>query len=139
MTSEWMIVSSRGEQAVQALSRFGELAWFKLPTEFNSVYGYAQVPYMGWRYAFPEEGVAQLIEAAVRALPTQVDWEIDRTRRNWVLVPTRILLEAHGLADPSFRDVVHSINVQDQEFCLKALSDFEIIIQHLLQVDIPED
>jgi hypothetical protein len=78
-----MNVSSRGEQAVQALSRFGELAWFKLPKEFNAVYVYAQVPYMGWRYAFPEEGVAQLIEAAVRALPTQVDWEIDRTRRSW--------------------------------------------------------
>jgi hypothetical protein len=94
---------------------------------------------MGWRYAFPEEGVAQLIEAAVRALPTQIDWEIDRTRRNWVLVPTRVLREAHGLADPSFRDVVHSINVQDQEFCLKALSDFDLIIQHLLQVHISED
>jgi hypothetical protein len=134
-----MIVSSRGEQAVQALSRFGELAWFKLPTEFNAAYGYAQVPYMGWRYAFPGEGVAQLIEAAVRDLPTRVDWEIDRTRRNWVLVPTRVLREAHGLADPSFRDVVHSINVQDQEFCLKALSDFELIIQHLLQVHISED
>ncbi len=93
---------------------------------------------MGWRYAFPEEGVAQLIEAAVRALPTQIDWEIDRTRRNWVLVPTRVLREAQGLADPSFRDVVHSINVQDQEFCLKALSDFDLIIQHLLQVHISE-
>jgi hypothetical protein len=32
-----LIVSSRGEQAVQALSRFGELAWFKLPKEFNAV------------------------------------------------------------------------------------------------------
>ncbi|PNG17502.1 hypothetical protein C1J00_36175 [Streptomyces cahuitamycinicus] len=83
--------------------------------------------------------MAQFIEAAVRDLPTQVDWEIDRTRRNWVLVPTRVLHEAHGLADPSFRDVVHSINVQDQEFCLKALSDFELIIQHLLQVHISED
>ncbi|GHC48480.1 hypothetical protein GCM10010309_03900 [Streptomyces violaceochromogenes] len=134
-----MIVSSRGERAVQALSRSGELEWFKLPTAFNATYGYAQVPYMGWRYVFPEEGVAQLIEAAVRALPTQVDWEIDRTRRNWMLVPMRVLREAHGLADPSFRDVVHSINVQDQEFCLKALSDFELIIQHLLQVHISED
>jgi hypothetical protein len=56
-----------------------------------------------------------------------------------MLVPMRILPEAHGLADPSFRDVVHSINVQDQEFCLKALSDFELIIQHLLQVHISED
>ncbi|MFJ7175743.1 hypothetical protein ACIQXA_04780 [Streptomyces massasporeus] len=134
-----MIVSSRGGQAVQALSRFGELEWFKLPTEFNAAHGYAQVPYMGWRYGFPEEGVAQLIEAAVKALPTQVEWEIDRTRRNWVLVPMRVLCEAHGLADPSFRDVVHSINVQDQEFCLKALSDFELIVQHLLQAHISED
>jgi hypothetical protein len=132
-------MSTRGEQAMQVLSRFGELAWFKLPTEINPTYGYPQVPYVGWRYTRPQEGVAQLIETAVAALPTQVDWTLDRSRKNWVLIPTRILREAQGLANPAFRDVVHSVNTRDHEFCLSALSDFELIIQRLQQLPIPED
>ncbi|MER5224779.1 hypothetical protein [Streptomyces flaveus] len=132
-------MSTRGEQAMQALSKFGELAWFALPVENNPTYGCPQMPYMGWRYTSPREGVAELIEDAVRALPTQVDWALDRTRKNWVLVPTRPLCDAQGLANPAFSDVVHSINTRDQEFCLKALTDFKLIIQRLQQVPIPED
>lgn len=93
---------------------------------------------MGWRYASPRERVAQLIEETVRALPTQVEWTLDRTRRNWLLLPTRLLNEAQGLHNPAFAEVVHSVNVQDQEFCFRALSDFELIIESLRQVPIPE-
>ncbi|MET8803907.1 hypothetical protein [Streptomyces sp. NPDC004546] len=123
---------------MQALSRFGELAWFKLPTEYNDVYGYHQVPYMGWRYTSPQEDVGQYIANAVREVPTQVEWELDRSRRNWILLPNRILREAQGLENPAFADVVHFINVNDREFCLKALSDFEQIILHLQQIPLPE-
>ncbi|MGW2639440.1 hypothetical protein [Streptomyces sp. NPDC001348] len=123
---------------MQALSRFGELAWFKLPKEYNDIYDYHQVPYMGWRFISPQEGVAQYIADAVREIPTQTEWELDTTRRNWVLLPSRILREAQGLADPAFSDVIHSIDTQDQDFCRKALSDFNLIILHLQQIPIPE-
>ena len=132
-------MSNRSVQAMQALGRFGELAWFALPSESHPVYGYPQVPYLGWRYRSPREAIAQLIEDAVRALPTQTDWTLERTRRNWVLLPTRILLEARGLENPAFADVVHSVSVQDQEFCHRALSDFELIIQSLQQIQLPEE
>ncbi|WP_143669967.1 hypothetical protein [Streptomyces sp. Ag109_G2-15] len=123
---------------MRTLSRFGELAWFKLPVEYNPVHGYHQVPYMGWRYTSPQEDIAQLIEDAVEGLPTQVEWTLDRSRRNWILLPSRILREAQGLENPAFANIVHSINVQDQEFCLKALSDFDLIILHLQQIPIPK-
>ncbi|WP_159027545.1 MULTISPECIES: hypothetical protein [unclassified Streptomyces] len=91
---------SRNTEAMRALSRFGELAWFKLPT--------------------------------------QVEWMLDRTRRNWILLPGRLRNEAQGLEDPAFSDVVHSINTQDQEFYLKAFSDLDLIVRHLQQIPIPE-
>jgi hypothetical protein len=97
------------------------------------------VPYLGWRYTSPQEEVARLIEATVTALSTQVDWTLDRSRRNWVLVPTRILHKAQGLANPAFSDAVHFINTQDQEFCLQAQADFELIIRNLQQLPMPED
>ncbi|MFF7123876.1 hypothetical protein ACF07Y_08710 [Streptomyces sp. NPDC016566] len=131
-------MSTRNMQAMRALSRFGELAWFKLPVEYNAVHGYHQVPYMGWRYTSPNEGIAQLIENAVEGLSTQVEWALDRTRRNWILLPSRILCEAQGLQNPAFANVVHSINTQDQEFCLKALSDLDLIILRLEQIPIPK-
>jgi hypothetical protein len=121
---------------MRALSRFGELSWFKLPLEHNPALGYNQVPYMGWRYTSPREDIAQLIENAVGELPTQVEWMLDRTRRNWLLLPNRILREAQGLKNPAFAKAVHSINVQDQEFCLKALSDLDLIILHLQEIPI---
>ncbi|MEV5531428.1 hypothetical protein [Streptomyces prunicolor] len=99
------------------------------------MYGYFQVPYMGWRYTSPREGIAQLVEDSVSKLPTQVEWSLDTTRRNWILLPTRILREAQGLADPAFSEVVDHINVHDQEFCLKALSDFRLIIMRLQQIE----
>lgn len=123
---------------MQALSRFGELAWFSLPVEINPYYGYPQVPRLGWRYKSPQVNVGQFIEEVVKEVHTQVDWTLDRTRRNWVLLPSRILSEAHGLEDPAFSNVVHSINTCDQEFCLKALADLELITQHLQEVPIPE-
>ncbi|MFF4573342.1 hypothetical protein [Streptomyces sp. NPDC001410] len=125
---------------MRALSRFGELAWFKSPVKYNPVHGYHQVPYMGWRwrYTSPNEDIAQLIENTVEGLSTHVEWTLDRTRRNWLLLPSRILREAQGLEDPAFSNVVHSITVQDQEFCLKALSDLDLIILRLEQIPIPK-
>jgi hypothetical protein len=124
---------------MRALSRFGELAWFSLTAETHPVYGYSQVPYMGWRYASPREGVAQLVEEAIKELPTQVEWTLDRSRRNWLLLPSRILSEAQGLENPAFADAVHSINIHDQEFCFRALADIELIIQCLQETSTPED
>lgn len=132
-------MSTRSVQAMRVLSRFGELAWFSLSAETHPVYGYSQVPYMGWRYESPQEKVAQLIEDAVNGLSTQVEWTLDRTRRNWLLLPSRIVREAHGLEDPAFANVVHSININDQEFCARAQTDLELIIRRLQESPIMED
>ncbi|CAM5499074.1 hypothetical protein SALBM311S_03422 [Streptomyces alboniger] len=131
-------MSTRSMKSKQSLTRFGELVWFGLTLESNLVHGYLQVPSMEWRYASPREEVAQLIENVVKMSPTQVEWTLDRTRRNWVLLPTRIWQETQGLNNPAFADAVHSVNVEDQQFCSRALSDFELIIQRLQQYPIPE-
>lgn len=93
---------------------------------------------LGWRYVSPRGDIALYIEDAVSKIPTQVEWALDRTRRNWILLPGRLRNEAQGLEDPAFSDVVHSINTQDQEFCLKALSYLDLIVRHLQQIPIPE-
>ncbi|MFF9275398.1 hypothetical protein [Streptomyces griseosporeus] len=128
---------SRAEKAMETLSRFGELAWFKLPTEQNPQYGYRQVTYMGWRYLSPREGLDEFIEGAVREVPTQLDWTFDRSGRNWMLLPSRILEEAQGFSQPGFSDTLHSINLNEPDFCISSLSDFDLIIQHLRNISPP--
>ncbi|MFF9175747.1 hypothetical protein [Streptomyces sp. NPDC014793] len=122
---------------MKALSRFGELAWFKLPTECNAERGYRQLAYMGWRYKAPKEGIDRFIESVVKGVPTQLEWVLDVTRMNWVLLPERVLIEAQGLADPAFAEVIHSMNTQDQEFCIKSIDDIDLIVQHLQRIPIP--
>jgi len=124
---------------MQALSRFGELAWFSLPAEIHPLYGYPQVPYMGWRYKSPREHVAEFLEDLVQEAHTQVEWTLDRSRRNWVLLPSRILNEAGGLENPVFDNVVHSINVQDRDFCLQSQSDLELILRCFQEAPAPKD
>lgn len=92
-------MSTRSARAMKVLSRLGELAWFSLPSEKHPVYRYPQVPYMGWRYTSAEEDTAHPIEEVVGALSTKVEWTLDRTRKSWLLVPTRILREAKILVE----------------------------------------
>ncbi|WP_432083415.1 hypothetical protein [Streptomyces sp. WAC 04229] len=123
---------------MQTLSRFGELEWFGLSAESNSVHGYLQVPRMKWRYKNRGEHTARLIEGAVREAHTQVEWTLDRTRRNWVLLPSRVIIEAQGLMSPAYSDVIHRIAMEDQGFCRRAIFDFDLIIACLQEVVIPE-
>lgn len=104
----------------------------------HPLYGYPQVPYMGWRYKSPHGKIAEFLESVVRGVQTQLEWTLDRSKRNWVLVPSRILNEAQGLENPAFASTVHAINVQDREFCLKAQSDLELIIRSLREASAPE-
>lgn len=94
---------------------------------------------MGWRYRSPTEEIAGFIEGAVKSTPTQTEWTLDRTGKNWVLVPTRLVQVAQGLGDPKFKEAVHSLNTQDQDFCSLALSDFDLIVNRLLHASVPEE
>ncbi|MGW2486748.1 hypothetical protein ACWCV9_05935 [Streptomyces sp. NPDC001606] len=109
-----------------------------LSADYNNIYNYHPVAYMGWRFKAPSEEIAQAIDNAIQESPTQTEWTLDRTRRNWVLVPTRVLQEAQGLSNPAFSDVIRTTAIQDQEFCLTTISDLDLIVQHLQQVATPE-
>ncbi|MDT6983841.1 hypothetical protein ACFSUJ_12730 [Streptomyces lusitanus] len=131
-------MSKRSALAARTLSRFGELEWYGLSAESNPVHGYLQVPLMKWRFKARSERTAQLIRESVRASSTQVEWTLDTSRRNWVLLPSRVSNEARGLANPAFSKALELIITQDQEFCRRALADFERIISDLREVSIPE-
>lgn len=117
--------------AAETLSRLGSLRWLRLSGERHLVYGYQQVPFLGWRFEEPGLEKLRLIEQAMRTTPTQVDWRIDTSRRNWLLAPSRILGNGENpAASPAFDERVN-LTMQDQDFCLRALADLDAILRTL--------
>ncbi|WP_158822241.1 hypothetical protein [Streptomyces sp. NRRL F-5727] len=119
--------------ARKALGRFGELQWIRVSGEQHPLYGYPQVPFLGWRFAEPDEGKLCGIENALQTTPTQYEWRIDTSRRNWLLAPSRLFGGADGsAASPEFDERVNQL-MRDQDFCLRALEDLNAILRTLAE------
>ncbi|MFH9956988.1 hypothetical protein ACH4Q7_15970 [Streptomyces roseolus] len=124
-------MSEHFDLAREALSRFGELRWIRLSGGRHPIYGYQQVPFLGWRFAEPDEEKLRTVEDARTATPTRYEWRIDTSRRNWILAPSRLLGEAgEHAASPEFDERVSQL-MRDQEFCVRALEDLDAILRTL--------
>ncbi|MFJ8586386.1 hypothetical protein ACIRD2_17285 [Streptomyces sp. NPDC093595] len=122
---------NRFHLAGETLSRLGSLRWLRLSGERHPIHGFQQVPFLGWRFDEPDLEKLRLIEQAVRTTFTQVDWRIDTSRRNWLLAPSRILGNSDNpAASPAFDERVN-MALQDQDFCLRALTDLDAILRTL--------
>ncbi|MFI1974590.1 hypothetical protein [Streptomyces wedmorensis] len=124
-------MSARFRVTGETISRLGTLEWFKLSMSRHPDLGHLQVPYIGWRFAEPSVAKLQLVEEAVCMTPTQVDWRVDTSRRNWLLVPARVLGDgANPAASPAFDERVESAT-RDQVFCAQAWDDLDAIVRTL--------
>lgn len=119
-----------GEHAGRVLSRFGELEWFRSSALTHPVYGYQQVPHLGFRFREPREEIAGLIREVLRDFTGRVEWTLDTTRKNWLLVPTAVMARENEADAKWFSNALVDM-VSDQEFCLSALSDLREIIEML--------
>ncbi|MFD5326619.1 DUF6531 domain-containing protein [Streptomyces sp. NPDC127092] len=124
-------MSARGRLVGETLSRLGPLRWFRLSAGRHPLYDYYQVPYVGWRFDAPRIEYLQLIEQAVRATPTAVEWSLDTTRRNWLLAPSVLLEDNETDGTPAAFDERVNLAMRDQDFCIRALGDLDAIIQTL--------
>ncbi|TXS22467.1 hypothetical protein EAO71_23375 [Streptomyces sp. ms191] len=122
---------TRFHLAGETLSRLGVLEWFKLSAGPHPDHGRLHVPYAGWRFARPGPEKLRTVEEAVRTTPTQVDWRVEASRRNWLLAPARILGDGpNPAASPAFDERVAEA-ARDQEFCARALEDLDGIMRTL--------
>jgi hypothetical protein len=122
---------NRFTAAQEALSKFGNLEWFRLSAGTHPLYEHHQLTHMGWRYENRSTEIADAIHRIIGETDTQFEWKLDSGSRNWILAPSRVLTECSpGLEN--FHDVAHSIKIDDQDFCVRSLSDFDEIIHHWL-------
>ncbi|MGA4943995.1 hypothetical protein [Streptomyces cinereoruber] len=124
-------MTSRFQRAGRTLSLLGPLRWLRLSGDRHPLYGYQQVSFLGWRFEEPDAEKLRIVEQAVRTTPTREEWRIDTSRRNWALVPSRLLGEGENpVASPGFDERV-SLAMRDQDFCVRALLDLDAILDTL--------
>lgn len=120
---------TRSARAKEILGRFGEIEWFRSPTERHPLHGNLQVAFLGWRFTHPDEALEDVFREAVRSAPARTDWAF-RTGKNWMITPTR-LVEQSGPNAENFNDVVALISKNDQAFCADTSADLDRILTAL--------
>uniref|UniRef100_A0AAU2V4L4 Uncharacterized protein n=1 Tax=Streptomyces sp. NBC_00003 TaxID=2903608 RepID=A0AAU2V4L4_9ACTN len=129
-------MASVSARVAAALRRFCRLEWFKLAAEVHPFYSYQQLPYLAWRYAAPNGGVAVIFRTAAREIPQNVEWVFDSTVRNWSLSPARLVCRKDESNSTWFQEALQEIT-EDQDFCVAALADLELMVRYLADVEVP--
>jgi hypothetical protein len=77
---------------------------------------------ISWRYAEPGARVGAGIASVVREFKGNVEWVIDLSGKNWVLMPKR-LQEEFSSAPEGYVGVLSDMKNSDQGFCVRATED----------------
>ncbi|MFJ8668033.1 hypothetical protein [Streptomyces sp. NPDC093600] len=117
---------NRSKRARQVLERFGQIVWFRSPTERHPFQGNLQVAFLGWRFAHPHDELKAVFEAAARSAPQKTEWTF-RSGKNWMILPVR-LIEESGPGTQDFNEAMVSISKNDQGFCADTAADLESIL-----------
>ncbi|MEV6575716.1 hypothetical protein [Streptomyces sp. NPDC051577] len=94
----------------------------KSNSETNIITGLAEVPTIGWRFSEPHPELGEMFRSVTRDAPQNVDWTFKELRNSFI-VPSRIAESDTGGEGP------HDLSVtSDQDFCVAASEDIELII-----------
>ncbi|RST07358.1 hypothetical protein EF910_06660 [Streptomyces sp. WAC07149] len=115
-------------RAKAILNSYAPAPWAICPDERDARFGYFQVARLIWRFDEPHDELIPVFEAAARDAPRCVGWEFT-AGENWCIQPTRLAEEWRGNGKNMQKAKLAVI--QDQEFCLAASQDLDLILQML--------
>ncbi|MFI8824325.1 hypothetical protein [Streptomyces sp. NPDC053431] len=88
--------------------------------------------FLAWRFAYPREEFKAVFEEVVRSAPQKTTWEFRPGKKNWLIVPVR-LIEESGPGTRDFNEAIASISRNDQAFCADTAADLEAILISLAE------
>ncbi|MGE7389937.1 hypothetical protein ACQKM2_31100 [Streptomyces sp. NPDC004126] len=122
------LATDRVLRAEAILNSYAPLLGAICPDERHPRFGHFQVARLVWWFAEPHDEFIPLFEAAARDAPRLVGWEC-RVGKIWDISPARLLEEWRGNGKNMQKAKLAVI--QDQEFCLAASQDLDLILQML--------
>ncbi|WP_328763583.1 MULTISPECIES: hypothetical protein [unclassified Streptomyces] len=117
----------RFQRARAALERFAPVVWLRSTSEINHTTGLVQLPTLGWRFSEPHPELNGMFASVVRDTPRNIAWFFGE-RKNSLIMPARLINES-GPDGADLNDLATAISQHDQEFCVAASEDIELIIQ----------
>ncbi|MCX4627720.1 hypothetical protein [Streptomyces sp. NBC_01443] len=119
---------SRFMRARFSLERFAPVAWLAFPSEFHSSHTRRQLSYFGWRFSEPHDELDEMFTMLAHDAPQNIEWTFTRVK-NSMIAPKRLTIES-GPDGRNFLEARTAIT-SDQDFCLAAAEDMELILQAL--------
>ncbi|WP_148311021.1 hypothetical protein [Nocardia brasiliensis] len=116
---------------ITRLRSYGNLEWYRHAGGVRDD-GSSAPPVVAWRFADPRPiGFAERLRAIVDSESRGIDWLFDTTRRNWVLVPMRVMAAKEENRFATEAQAVEFLEQHDEEFCEQSVKDFDRIIGEL--------
>lgn len=103
------------------------IAWFRLSVGVDPLDSLVRPPLIVWRYADPQDWVRLAIPPTVGAFEGNVEWVADVSAKNWYFALRRVRDELSRAA-PGYPGVLSDIRHGDQDFCIRATEDLEILL-----------
>lgn len=116
---------------IEQLRHVGEVEWFRYSASSDKD-GNPVPPIIVWRFTEPRPTMfIDQLRRMTESTERKIDWTIDTSRRNWVLMPSRIVevkARQHLATDAQ---AIHHLTQEDSEFCRNALTDLTRIVNEL--------
>ncbi|MFJ9902303.1 hypothetical protein ACIRVK_05260 [Streptomyces sp. NPDC101152] len=83
-----------------------------------------------WRYSDPQDRVRDDFQRIVAEFDGDVEWAVDLSAENWVIMTQRLRRE-FARAAKGYVGVLSDLKNSDQEFCLQATADLSKLLQKI--------
>jgi hypothetical protein len=113
---------------LRALRAHGTIAWFRISAGVDPLDSLVRPPWVVWRYADPQDRVRLAIPPAVETFEGNVEWVADVSAKNWYFEPRRVRDELSG---PGYPGVLSDLKHGDQDFCIRATQDLELLLARI--------
>ncbi|WP_089104666.1 hypothetical protein [Streptomyces hyaluromycini] len=115
---------------LHALRVRGTVQWFRMSVGRDPLDALVRPPMIAWRYVDPQDQVRDDLQRIVAAFEGDVEWVVDFSARNWVIMPQRLSREFAQAAE-GYVGVLTDLKCADQEFCIRATADLGALLERI--------
>ncbi|MFD9007427.1 hypothetical protein ACFV0T_42005 [Streptomyces sp. NPDC059582] len=118
---------------LRALGAQGVVQWARVSAGPDPLDSLVRPPMIAWRYVNAEPGLGAGITSVVESFQGNVEWVVDLSGKNWVIMPRR-LRDAFAAASEGDTGVLADLKKSDQEFCVRATADLGVLTGRIARI-----